>query len=87
VKAALVHLDFLRSAYELLEKEAWESSPYASVYKYNHDVAPARAGLGVKGCNECHSFSSPMFYSQVVKYPFGEDGNPVFDVSVVIAFS
>ncbi|MBN1200185.1 MAG: hypothetical protein JXA23_12590, partial [Bacteroidales bacterium] len=65
--------------YEVLDKEEWESSPYASVYKYNHDVSPAKAGLGIKGCTECHSFSSPMFYSMVVKYPFGEDGNPVFE--------
>lgn len=63
----------------ILNKEEWESSPYASVYKYNHDIAPAKAGLGIKGCTECHSFSSPMFYTSVVKYPFGEDGNPVFE--------
>lgn len=62
-----------------LEKEEFESSPYASVYKYNHDVYPAKAGLGAKGCTECHSFSSPMFYTLVVKYPFGEDGEPVFE--------
>ena len=34
--------------YKMLEKETWESSPYASVYKYSHDVFPAKAGLGIQ---------------------------------------
>jgi hypothetical protein len=63
----------------MLEKEFWESSPYASVYKYSHDVFPAKAGLGTNGCTDCHSFGSDMFFRQVVKYPFGEDGNPVME--------
>ena len=67
------------NSYKMLDKEDWESSPYASVYKYNHDVAPAKAGLGIKGCTECHSFTSAMFYAQVVKYPFGENGAPVLE--------
>ena len=61
--------------YKILEKETWESSPYASVYKYSHDVFPAKAGLGTNGCTDCHSFRSDMFYAQIVKYPFGDDGN------------
>lgn len=63
--------------FKILDKEEYESSPYASVYKYSHDVYPARAGLGIKGCTECHSLKSDIFYAQVVKYPFGEDGQPV----------
>jgi len=63
--------------YKMLEKETWESSPYASVYKYSHDVFPANAGLGINGCTDCHSLKSDLFYRQIVKYPFGEDGNPV----------
>ncbi len=65
--------------YQMLDKEFWESSPYASVYKYSHDVFPARAGLGINGCTDCHSFGSDMFYRQVVKYPFGENGDPVME--------
>jgi len=65
--------------YQMLEKEYWESSPYASVYKYSHDVFPAKAGLGTNGCVDCHAFGSDMFFRQVVKYPFGEDGNPVME--------
>ena len=63
--------------YQMLDKEYWESSPYASVYKYSHDVFPAKAGLGINGCTDCHSFGSDMFFRQVVKYPFGDDGYPV----------
>jgi hypothetical protein len=66
--------------YKMLEKEKWESSPYASVYKYSHDVFPAKAGLGTNGCTDCHSFKSDLFYAQVVKYPFGDDGNPVMEL-------
>ncbi len=65
--------------YKILDKEKWESSPYASVYKYNHDVFPAKAGLGINGCTDCHSTSSKMLFGKVVKYPFGDDGNPVYE--------
>ncbi|MGQ9844427.1 MAG: NapC/NirT family cytochrome c, partial [Spirochaetota bacterium] len=69
--------------YKMLEKEYYESSPYASVYKYSHDVAPAKSALGAKGCTECHSFNSKLFYSNVVKYPFGEDGKTVYEPQYV----
>ncbi|MZP56988.1 MAG: hypothetical protein GT600_16220, partial [Bacteroidales bacterium] len=65
--------------YQMLDKEYWESSPYASVYKYSHDVFPAKAGLGTNGCIDCHAYGSDMFFRQVVKYPFGDDGNPVME--------
>jgi hypothetical protein len=67
------------TAFTTIAREPFESSPYASVYKYSHDVFPARAGLGSKGCVECHSLSSWMFYGQVVRYPFGEDGKPIYE--------
>jgi len=63
----------------ILEKALWEASPYASVFKYSHDVYPARAALGSKGCVECHSLNSDFFYAQIVKYPFDLDGNPVYE--------
>ena len=65
------------SHFTTLPKEEYESSPYASVYKYSHDVAPARAALGVNGCSDCHSFSAPFFRAEIVRYPFGADGKPV----------
>jgi hypothetical protein len=70
---------FSGTEYQMLEKEFWESSPYASVYKYSHDVFPAKAGLGTNGCTDCHAFGSDMFFRQVVKYPFGENGDPVME--------
>ncbi|HEX2865883.1 MAG TPA: multiheme c-type cytochrome [Ignavibacteriales bacterium] len=63
--------------YFTVPKEEFESSPYASVYKYSHDVMPAKAALGINGCTDCHSFSSSFFNAEVVKYPFGPDGKPV----------
>jgi len=63
--------------WEKLPKYDYEASPYASVYKYSHDVAPANAALGAKGCSDCHSKNSHFFFAQVVEYPFGEDGKPV----------
>lgn len=61
-----------------IEKEPWEASPYANVHTFNHDVYPARAALGSKGCSDCHSFDSPFYFAQAVQYPFGEDGKPVY---------
>lgn len=63
--------------WEQLQKHEYEASPYASVYKYSHDVAPAKAALGAKGCSDCHSKNSHFFFGQVLQYPFGEDGKPV----------
>jgi hypothetical protein len=74
---------FSGNEFQTMEKETWESSPYASVYKYSHDVFPAKAGLGAKGCTDCHSLKSDIFFAKVVKYPFGEDGNPVTESQYV----
>ncbi len=63
--------------WEKLPKYDYEASPYASVYKYSHDVAPAKAALGAKGCSDCHSKNSNFFFAQVLEYPFGEDGKPI----------
>lgn len=60
-----------------LPKADFEASPYASVFKYSHNVFPARAALGAKGCSDCHSKEAPWFTTQIVTYPFGEDGKPV----------
>jgi len=67
------------SDYYTIEKEDWEASPYANVHTYNHDVFPARAGLGINGCTDCHALNSDFFYASIVKYPFGEDGMPVYE--------
>ena len=44
----------------------WEASPYANVHKYNHDVLPANAALGVNGCTDCHHPESDFALALVV---------------------
>lgn len=51
-------------------KEDFEATPFASVYKFSHDVAPARAALGAKGCTDCHNGNSQFFNGPVLKTPF-----------------
>jgi len=63
--------------YKMLDKETYEASPYASVHKFSHDVAPAQAALGRNGCTDCHSFNSTFFFASTLKYPFDENGKPV----------
>jgi len=53
-----------------LDREPHEATPYASVYKFSHDVAPARAALGAGGCTDCHSRHSPVFFGKVLDLPF-----------------
>jgi len=69
--------------YESLEKFEYESSPYASVYKYSHNIAKAKSALGIGGCIDCHSFESGFFTRQIVKYPFGVDGKPITEPQYV----
>lgn len=60
-----------------LPREAYEATPYASVYKFSHDIAPARAALGTGGCTDCHRNESPFFQGAVLEKPFtGEDAQP-----------
>ncbi len=60
-----------------LDREPFEATAYASVYKFSHDVAPSRAALGSGGCVECHSSSSPFFMGKVLDAPFSTtDGTP-----------
>ncbi len=56
--------------YYTIKKEEWESSPYANVHTYNHDVYPARAAIGTNGCSDCHDKNSGFYTSMVVSYPF-----------------
>ncbi|MBN1570192.1 MAG: hypothetical protein JXA73_20290 [Acidobacteria bacterium] len=61
-----------------LPHEEWEATAYASVYKFSHDVTPAKAALGSSGCTDCHSANSPFFFGAVLDKPFGPDGKPVW---------
>lgn len=68
---------FTGEKFQLIEKEIYEASPYASVHKFSHDVAPAKAALGTKGCVDCHATSSEFFFAETLKYPFDEKGQPI----------
>ncbi|NWF82377.1 MAG: hypothetical protein HXY18_00945 [Bryobacteraceae bacterium] len=60
--------------FELIPMEPHEASPYASVYKYSHNVLPARSALGAKGCIDCHSRSANFFFGRTLERPFTENG-------------
>jgi cytochrome b subunit of formate dehydrogenase len=64
--------------FEELPHQPHEATPYASVYKYSHNVLPAKAALGSGGCKDCHSADSQFFFAPVLRYPFGSDGKPVY---------
>ncbi len=68
---------FSGKSYKTIPKEVYEASPYASVYKFSHDISPSGAAIGTNGCVDCHSFNSPFFFSEVIKYPFGEKAQSV----------
>lgn len=60
-----------------LPREDHEATPYASVYKFSHDVAPARAALGSGGCTDCHRVDSPFFDRPILSAAFSSsDGTP-----------
>jgi len=63
--------------YRVIPKEPWEASPYANTHKYSHEVYPARAALGARGCTDCHAADSPFLWAPVVQYPFDGDARPV----------
>ncbi|MCX6929566.1 MAG: hypothetical protein NT154_41080, partial [Verrucomicrobia bacterium] len=57
-----------------IAKESHEATPYASVYKYSHNVLPARAALGANGCIDCHSRKAGFFFGRFLDRPFAESG-------------
>lgn len=63
--------------YRDLPHEEHEATAYASVYKFSHDIAPARAALGAGGCTDCHSSPSTFFDRPVLAQAFRpSDGQP-----------
>ncbi|MBL8231955.1 MAG: hypothetical protein JNL98_25890 [Bryobacterales bacterium] len=66
------------TSYRTLAKESHEASPYSSVYKYSHNVLPARAALGARGCTDCHDHQSAFFEGRNLGRPFDEAGNTVW---------
>ena len=60
-----------------IPREDYEATAYASVYKFSHDIAPAKAALGAGGCTDCHRSGSPFFDGKVLKEIFSvQDGKP-----------
>jgi formate dehydrogenase gamma subunit len=68
-----------------LPREEYEATAYASVYKFSHDIAPAKAALGSGGCTDCHSSGSSFFKGAVLDAAFtGKDAQtkwmPNYDI-------
>ena len=56
--------------------QSWQYTPYSSVFKLSHDIAPADSALGAGGCTDCHSNSSPFWQRPVMARPFvGDDAH------------
>jgi thiosulfate reductase cytochrome b subunit len=62
-----------------IPKKPYEYSPYGSVFKYSHDICPAKNALGAKGCADCHSDKSDFFFAKVMKQPFDGKGKPTYE--------
>lgn len=62
-----------------LEKEPWEASPYASVFKFSHDISPASSALGAKDCTECHAFDSEFFFRPVLTGLWDAEGKLTYE--------
>jgi hypothetical protein len=62
--------------FRTLDVHPWEASPHANVHKYNHDVLPANAALGVNGCPDCHHPESDFFFARNVRVLFDERAEP-----------
>lgn len=62
-----------------LPREDFEATAYASVYKFSHDISPAKAALGAGGCVDCHCSGSEFFEGKVLKEMFSPiDGKPIW---------
>jgi hypothetical protein len=64
--------------FEVIPTEPHEASPFASVYKYSHNVLPARSALGARGCIDCHSRNANFFFGRSLERPFTENGAPAW---------
>jgi hypothetical protein len=69
----------------VLAREEFEATPYASVYKFSHDVSPAKAALGAAGCKDCHSWRSSFFHGLVLSRAFSQqDARPIWQPNFAI---
>jgi len=67
--------------YKLAGEEAVETIEHSAaepyMWKFAHDVRPARLSLGVKGCYDCHTLGAPLFESTVTAVGQTPDDEPV----------
>jgi hypothetical protein len=70
--------------FQLLPAESHEATPYASVYKYSHNVLPARSALGAGGCTDCHSTKSSFFFGRALERPFTEAGPSAWSANYTV---
>ena len=67
--------------YKLSGEDAVETIEHAAaqpyLWKFAHDVRPARQSLGVKGCYDCHTLGAPLFNSTVTAVGQTPDDEPV----------
>lgn len=61
-----------------IPRQDFEATAYASVYKYSHNVLPARSALGIGGCTDCHSKKAQFFTASVLDHPFSDGGKPIW---------
>ena len=68
-------------AYKLSGEDAVETFENAAaepyMWKFAHDVRPARQSLGVHGCYDCHTLGAPLFESTVAAVGQTPDADPV----------
>jgi formate dehydrogenase subunit gamma len=57
-----------------IAKKPYEYSPYGSVFKFSHDITPAKNALGAHGCTDCHGSNSDFFFKEIMAKPFHEQG-------------
>jgi len=60
--------------WESIAKKPYEYSPYGSVFKFSHDITPAKNALGAGGCTDCHGSNSDFFFKEIMAKPFNEQG-------------
>ena len=67
-----------------IPKKLYEYSPYGSVFKYSHDISPAKNALGANSCTDCHAFNSPFFTHPVMIRPFDENARASYEPNATL---
>jgi len=65
--------------WESIAKKPYEYSPYGSVFKFSHDITPAKNALGAGGCRDCHGSNSDFFFKEIMAKPFDGHGKALIE--------